>query len=165
MSTRWISLVALLAFALASCSPSTSNGQDENLEPSVPLAPPSQELELKPEDEEMLSNPPPIEKFINLARKDLVDRIQIDETKIALSKTEELIWPNAALGCPAPGKVYAQGKVPGYRIWLDAGGVEYIYHTDWFGQVVLCPTILDPEDIPSLPENIGPTPQIGVPIK
>jgi hypothetical protein len=44
MSTRWISLVALLAFALASCSPATSNGQDENLEPSIPLAPPSQEL-------------------------------------------------------------------------------------------------------------------------
>jgi len=100
----------------------------------------------------MPSNFPPVEKYISIAKKDLASRLQIDEDKIMLVKTEEKNWLNAALGCPSKGQFYAQGRVPGYRIWLEAGGIEYDYHTDLAGQVVLCPDLT------------SPTPTIGVPI-
>jgi hypothetical protein len=102
----------------------------------------------------------PAEKFIDLAKEDLASNLKINVGQITLLKSMEMTWPDAALGCPSPGNVYAQGQVAGYRIWLDAGGVEYIYHTNLTGQVILCPT-LNPDD--SSPSTQGP--EIGVPIK
>lgn len=113
---------------------------------------------------EVPSNPPPVDKFINLTKNDLAKRLQIDTDKVELVKSEEVLWPDAALGCPAPGKVYAQGKVPGFQIQLKASESEYIYHTDWTGQFVLCPIANPDVDLP-LPGGSGPTPDIGVPIK
>ncbi len=120
------------------------------------------ELNKTPESEEMPSTPPPVEKFVSLAKKDLADRLQIDMAGIVLAKTAEMIWPNAALGCPSPGKVYPTGKVPGYQISLVADNVEYIYNTDWTGQVILC---MKQGPDGSLEPVITLGPEIGVPIK
>ena len=94
----------------------------------------------------------PVEKFVALSKKDLASRLKIDAEKITLVKTEEKNWLNAALGCPRIGVFYAQGRVAGYRIWLEVEGIEYDYHTDLSGQVILCP------------DTTTPTPHIGVPI-
>jgi hypothetical protein len=120
-------------------------------------------FENTPQATEMSPDQPAVEKFVSLSKKDLADRLQIAAEGIALLKTAEMIWPNAALGCPAPGKVYSRGTVPGYQIWLEAGGVEYVYNTDLTGQVILCPRY-DPDslDVP-IPGTPGPTPHIGVP--
>jgi hypothetical protein len=96
-----------------------------------------------------------------LSKKDLAERLQIDAAGIVMVKTIEIVWPDAALGCPSPGMVYAQGRVPGYRIWLEAEGREYIYHTDLNGLVILCPQ-QGPDS--GSPGGSGPTPNIGVPI-
>lgn len=165
MRIRWISLILLITIFLASCAPA----EVEPL-PSYPQEAPSEEpsptlsesllpLESTPESEDMPSNPPPVEKFVSLAKKDLADRLKIDPAEIELVKTAEAVWPNAALGCPSPGKVYAQGKVPGYQIRLEAAGVEYVYNTDLSGHVLLCPQ-QNPDDLDSLsPTTPGPTQQ------
>jgi len=112
----------------------------------------------------MPANPPPVEKYVSLSKKDLAERLQIDLDGIVLLKTAEMVWPNAALGCPAPGKFYEPGKVPGYQVWLETGGLEYVYNTDLSGQVILCPQY-DPDNLDSaVPGPVGPTQQIGVPI-
>jgi hypothetical protein len=59
--------------------------------------------------------------------------------------------------------VYSQGKVPGYQIRLEAGGVEYVYNTDLSGQVLFCPQQND-DPASLVPTTAGPTQQIGVPI-
>lgn len=100
----------------------------------------------------MPSNLPPVEKYVSLAKKDLASRLKIETEKIMLVQAEQIIWPDAALGCPGPGKIYAQGRVPGYRIWLEVEGKEYDYHTDLAGQAILCP------------DTTTPAPIIGVPI-
>ncbi|HMB23726.1 MAG: hypothetical protein ACM33V_12895 [Chloroflexota bacterium] len=113
----------------------------------------------------MPSNPPPVEKFVSLAKEDLAERLKIATDQITLVKTADMTWPNAALGCPSPGKVYAQGRVPGYQIRLEAGGTEYVYNTDLSGQIILCPQY-DPDDLDALPSTKqGPTPHIDPPIK
>lgn len=176
MRTRWISLVFLVSLAFAGCVPSEA-GPDPSTElpPPDPQEVPSEEpsptstenplqLNNTPESKEMPSNPPPVEKFVSLAKRDLAERLQIQPGEIALIKTAEMTWPNAALGCPSPGKVYAQGQVPGYQLWLQAEGVEYVYNTDLLGQVILCPQYHS-DDLDSLiPKTPGPTKQIGVPI-
>ena len=95
-------------------------------------------------------------KFILLVSKDLATRLHLSVEAIALVSVEALEWPNAALGCPSPGKVYAQGTVPGFRIRLMADNQEYSYHTDRKGQFVLCANpdagIQDPV-VPVTPAN------------
>ncbi|HSB00797.1 MAG TPA: hypothetical protein VLE49_09110 [Anaerolineales bacterium] len=104
-------------------------------------------------------------KTTQIVIKDLATRLGIDTEGIHVVSTKALVWPNAALGCPSPGKVYAQGRVPGYQIRLEAGSVEYVYNTDLSGQIILCPQY-DPDNPDSqLPTAPGPTPHIGPPIK
>jgi hypothetical protein len=171
MKTSLTALFCLLLLVLAACSP-----VQEELPPMDPQMPPvDQEIwtltpsgqnlpEPTPEVSDMSTNAPPVEKFVSLAVQDLASRLNMDPASIQVVKTEEVTWPDSALGCPEPGKVYTKGTVPGYRILLEADGNQYSYHTDWNGQVILCPVPALDGDA-SHPTNTGPTPQIGVPIK
>lgn len=168
MRTYANSLIILLSLALGSCGISrVGTQQAPELPPSEPEAVPSADLpentlefNRTPESTEMPSTPP-VEKFVALSKKDLASRLGIEVARITLVRTAEMLWLNAALGCPRPGKVYPAGRVPGFQIWLEMEGTEYMYNTDFIGQVVLCPE-LNPE-IPN--SSTGPTPDIGVPIK
>ena len=102
---------------------------------------------------------PPTEKFVQLAKQDLASRLNINPDTITLVKTEEKEWLNSALGCPRPGVFYPTGRMPGFQIWLEVEGTEYIYNTDLNGEVILCPE-LNPH-VPN--SDTGPTP--GVPIR
>lgn len=108
----------------------------------------------------------PLEKFVALTKRDLATQLSIDVETILLTNSMQLVWPDSSLGCPRPSVMYAKGLVPGYKIWLMANQVEYIYHTDLTGRIVLCPD--QSEDsasgTPPVPgSGVGPT--IGVPIK
>ncbi len=163
MRIRWILLISLLSLALGSCGSSAAVAQSPVLTPLNPQKIPTEgsssdlpenplQLTTTPEFMEMPSNPPPVEKFVSLSKKDLASRLQIDADKITLVKTEEKNWLNAALGCPSMGQFYAEGRVPGYQILLEADGIKYDYHTDLAGHVIICP------------DTTSPTPIIGVPI-
>lgn len=110
----------------------------------------------------MPSNPALVEKFVALSKKDLASRLHIKEDEIILQKTVEMVWPDAALGCPAPGRVYAKGRVPGFQIRLETGGLKYIYNTDQSGTIILC--MLEKPDGSVEPFSTA-GPEIGVPIK
>jgi hypothetical protein len=178
MRTRWIYLIILFVFILASCSTAQPAKENDTVAPLISLTTPTEEAEPNlhetpvllgktTDTPEMPSTIPPIEKFIDLSKKDLANRQQIAVEKITLAKTEEILWPNAALGCPAPGKVYAQGKVSGLKIWLEAEGIEYIYHADFAGQIILCPELNpdNPDSFLSVTPGSTQGPNIGVPIK
>lgn len=102
------------------------------------------------------------DKFSGLAKEELAKILSVDASQITVVAITEMTWPNSSLGCPAPGVVYAQGRVPGYRIVLGIGDVLYTYHSDLVGQVLSCPSGDVREELP-----MGPTtaPEIGVPIK
>jgi hypothetical protein len=166
-NTYWIVFIAILGIVHAGCSP-IPPGTEQPAE--VPASDPQEivtqasENPLQslttPESTEMPANPPPVEKFVALSKKDLANRLQIDAAAITVLKTEEIVWPNSALGCPRPEKVYPGGRVPGFQIWLETNGTTYLYNTDYSGQVILCPELN-----PNIPGSImGPTPDIGVPI-
>ena len=106
-----------------------------------------------------MESTPPVEKFVALSKQDLAGRLGIEVDKVRLVKTAEMLWLNEALGCPRPGMFYPTGRVPGFQVWLDVEGTEYIYNTDFNGTVILCPELN-----PHAPNaDTGPTP--GVPIR
>lgn len=163
MRTPCVFLLFLLALVSWSCGNSQARTEQAYEFPFTetaisPTASSADPLQSTQEPTEMPPTPP-VEKFVALAKKDLADRLGVEVDKIKLVKTAEKLWLNAALGCPRPGQFYAQGRVPGFQIWLEVEGTDYIYNTDFNGTVLLCPQ-LNP-DVPGL--DVGPTP--GVPIR
>lgn len=162
MKTLLIPLLLVLAIAFGGCSdlpPATE--PPPHLSPLDPEIPPTEsplQLGRTPEATEM-SSTPPVEKFVQLTKQDLASRLGIDPGGIKLVKSEEKLWLNAALGCPRPGVFYAQGRVPGFQIWLDVEGTEYVYNTDLNGTLVFCPELN-----PHAP-NADSDPTPGVPIR
>jgi hypothetical protein len=111
--------------------------------------------------------PPPVEKFVGRAKQDLASQLNVTIEQVILVEALPITWPSAALGCPDPGKVYAPGTVPGYKITLEVKSANYVYHTDQTGKMVLCPEVNLDEVSPTAPAKPIPTPtyHIGVPIK
>jgi len=99
-----------------------------------------------------------LKKIADLAISDLAARLTLDTQSIVMISADTMNWPNSALGCPQPDKVYAQGRVPGFQIKLSAAGKKYVYNTDRTGTLVQCPQAADGEvDGPSTPVNPGDT--------
>ena len=53
-----------------------------------------------------------------------------------LTGVEAIDWPNAALGCPVEGVVYAQVVTPGFSLAFDHDGASYDVHTNADGSLV-----------------------------
>jgi hypothetical protein len=166
MKIGWISLIFLLSLIFGSCAIAPGGAEeDPELPPSEPeIIPPENstepplQLERTQEPTEMPPTPP-VEKFAVLAKQDLASRLGVEADKITVVKSAEKLWLSAALGCPRPGVFYPAGRVPGFQIWLEVEGIEYVYNTDFNGTLILCPE-LNPH-APNL--DTDPTP--GVPIR
>jgi hypothetical protein len=175
MKAHWIPIFFLVSFVLGSCA--TSQPSEENFVSQDPQVTPTQEtlantqqnpiqINSTPEIIDIPANSPPVNKFVQLAKQDLAARLNIDIDQISLVEVTETTWPNEALGCPGPGKVYTSIQVPGYLVRLEANGVEYDYHMDQTGEYILCPDFnLDDNSInpgtPVVTQVVDP----GVPIK
>jgi hypothetical protein len=81
--------------------------------------------------------PAAAQEITNLVEQDLAERANVSRDKITVLSVKAVEWPDASLGCPEPGKMYAQVITPGYEIVLQAGGQEYTYHTGG-NNFVLC---------------------------
>jgi hypothetical protein len=76
-----------------------------------------------------------------MAREHLAGELEISSQGVELVGVETVEWSDASLGCPEPGKAYAQVITPGYRVILRVGGGEYEVHTDREGRfAVICET-------------------------
>ena len=65
------------------------------------------------------------EAAVGLARTALSERLKIPEETIRLGHASAKDWPDASLGCPEKGMVYAQVITPGYWVQLQVG--ENVY--------------------------------------
>ena len=111
--------------------------------PSTASQPASEGLFDTPTQEPVVTiNPPQSEsltkKLAALTVADLAARLSLDANQITVLSTQPVTWPNSALGCPLPGKVYAQSRIPGFRITLQSAGTQYVYNTDQTGTVLFC---------------------------
>jgi hypothetical protein len=73
----------------------------------------------------------------DLALADLAAKLNVSSDAITVQVVEPIEWPDASLGCPKPGMMYAQVITPGYRIVLEVDGQSYEYHTGG-GGIVRC---------------------------
>jgi len=69
------------------------------------------------------------EEALTVARKDLAERLRIDEDEITDS-VEETEFPDMALGAPEKGEMSGQMITSGWRIRLTANGTTYEYRAN-----------------------------------
>lgn len=153
MFTRIFILTLLIT--LAACAPNPVPATQDRLEePTV------ENTEGAPTEVPVTPSPvpqgSPEKKLTQIVSKDLATRLNLDVNAISVISVEPIEWPNGALGCPSPGKVYTQATVPGYRIRLEVDNQEYSYHLDRTGQFLLCPdNNVDLPEEPSIPVEPG----------
>lgn len=82
-----------------------------------------------PETAAPTATPAPQPDNRDLALADLAAKLSIAPDAITVKAVERIEWPDASLGCPQPGMMYAQVITPGYRIVLEVDGKSYEYHT------------------------------------
>jgi len=67
------------------------------------------------------------EPLVNRSIADLAERLGVGRDVIAVQSVEAIEFPDASLGVPDPGEVYAQVITPGYVIRLVVNGTVYEY--------------------------------------
>lgn len=73
------------------------------------------------------------------AIRTLAEKLGVPVGEVTVTAWEPVDWPDASLGCPEPGMMYAQVITPGYQVMLEAQGKIHRVHTDRSGQrIILC---------------------------
>jgi hypothetical protein len=96
------------------------------------------------------------ETMVAAARAGLAQRLDVPEQQIVVKSVEAVQWPDASLGCPQPGMMYAQVIIPGFRVVLEVEGQTYEVHTDTAGTVALCEEEVFTMEVAAVPGTIEP---------
>ena len=72
-----------------------------------------------------------------LAKTTLARARSIAVASIEVDSAQAIQWQDTSLGCPAPGMMYAQRLVSGYKVVLRAAGTSYDVHVGE-GNAVIC---------------------------
>ncbi len=60
----------------------------------------------------------------------LADALGVDVGEVSFVSTEAVDWPDGCLGAARPGMMCTQALVPGWRIVMESGGLQYEYRTN-----------------------------------
>jgi hypothetical protein len=72
------------------------------------------------------------------ARAAAARRLGVAPDGLVVARAEPVDWPDPSLGCPEPGRAYAQVITPGYRVFVRAGAQTVEVHADEGGRAVSC---------------------------
>lgn len=129
MSNRLVVATAVLvAVGLSGCAGSPSGGAPSAPEPGLPSM-----------GAGGLSTPSPITLDATRRQAITADLAARGVTGTMIVVTAQAVtWPNGALGCPQPGRVYAQVLTPGFQVVVAVGNTHYDYRFGGGTTPVLC---------------------------
>jgi hypothetical protein len=87
---------------------------------------------------------PGLQSLVEKAKADLAQRLSISASDITVLDAASVTWPDASLGCPQEGMLYAQVLTPGYLIRLQTGDQEFEYHASRGTTVIFCENPMSP---------------------
>ena len=102
----------------------------------------------------LILSDPGMQKFVTLAKQDLVALLRIHEKKIEVLEARYVTWPDSSIGCPRPGMHYMQALSNGVRIQLGVNGKSYYYHSGGKKPLFRCP---NPSPSSPVPYEYGDT--------
>ena len=145
MKKLWIILSGLLWILTSCTSPSESQVMSEENATSQPVSYSqgalTTETEVFPMTDSVNSTAVPdttLQSLIDRAKDDLSERLGIDIVEINVIQADAATWPDASVGCPQEGMMYAQVLTDGYLVLLEANDKQYEYHTGKSTQLIYC---------------------------
>jgi hypothetical protein len=126
-------LVLIACLAVGGCAPSAASQPSSALQPSG-ATPPS----AAPAAVGTSPVPEAARDLVERARADVAQRTGVPISEVAVRAVQTRQWPDASLGCPAPGQVRAAVITPGYQLVLTARDRQFVYHTS-MSELTLCP--------------------------
>ena len=90
---------------------------------------------------------------------DAARRFKVAESAVVVTQAEKVTWSDASLGCPEPGRMYAQMLVEGFRVVAKTAAGSLVYNTDGGGTVVSCGTAQRPGVKSATPPMMDTEPQ------
>ncbi len=75
------------------------------------------------------------EAILQMLRDELASR-GVGDASVVLA--EATVWPNGAMGCPEPGRMYTQALIDGYRVVFESGSDRWDYRVSQRGGFMLC---------------------------
>lgn len=143
MNVYWYWLAVLLLLLCGSCTPlpATTDQPQESIT-QMPSAPPTGD-QISPintlDSSEVPAPPANANPFVRLVEEDLAARLNITIEEINFLKITDIDWQDITQGCTtASSQTTTKGRVSGYRIWLEANGVQYLYHIGLDNRIVFC---------------------------
>ena len=76
---------------------------------------------------------------IDAARADFASRFDKSDDEFEVWEAVGVDWRSGGLGCPEKGMNYTMALVPGLRIVIREGEIEYHYHAKMGGEPFFCP--------------------------
>ncbi|MCC6627656.1 MAG: hypothetical protein IT340_09670 [Chloroflexi bacterium] len=83
------------------------------------------------------TDPPPSAAAVQAAVAEAARLHALEPGRVRVISVTAMEWPDTALGCPQPGRIYAQVITPGWRIHLMAGGQAVAVHTNSSGSALI----------------------------
>lgn len=96
------------------------------------------------------------EEAIELAKEAVEREEEVTPETIRVRRAVSVTWPDASLGCPEEGQMYAQVVTKGYQVQLQAGTRLYRVHVSG-GRAVVCGKPIERGRRSKLPEKVPPT--------
>ncbi|MBK8031944.1 MAG: hypothetical protein IPK17_21180 [Chloroflexi bacterium] len=87
--------------------------------------------------EALIAQDPVAASLVGIAQREIAQELDLPQQRVQLVEVLAVTWTDSALNCPLPEQTATPMEVGGYRILLEAGEREYVFHTD-FDRVVRC---------------------------
>jgi hypothetical protein len=97
-------------------------------------------------DDPLLAQDPVAAELVGIAQRFVADDLDLPTSRVRLVSVFSVAWTDSALNCPLPNSEAVEQETDGYRIVLQAGDQEFLFHTD-FDRVVPCDP--DNEQLPA----------------
>lgn len=125
----------VMGLLLAACGVADDDtGADKTTSTSVSSQTTSTTIDTTSTSENQLNEETVVQKAVG----DLASKLDVAEEEIEVMEVRDVQWPDGALGCPEPGKMYTQAVVGGTRVILGADERVYDYHAGADGEPFLC---------------------------
>lgn len=96
---------------------------------------------------------PGLQRLADMAKKDLGEKLGIDQAEIEIVEAVYVTWRDSGIGCPQPGYQYLQVLTNGSRILLRANKTIYHYHSGDNQPPFLCEKPSATEPLPYQPNE------------
>lgn len=85
----------------------------------------------------LLARDPVAAEVVAVSKERLASDLDLPTASMHPVSVRPVVWEDTSLGCPAPNQTYTQRQIGGYRIVLEVGEENYIFHAD-FERVFRC---------------------------